>query len=158
MSLKRDEKYINWVVLSLSNHFAASDTRNLIIKRCGHGLALVIGVPAATWIGQFYGHWDDERRLNMIPGGRAGLRYLREHSILSKGVVAAPDERDGFLDAWLSDNQGESHPPITLTESWQDEAWAAAQICSRSDRLSVSQITAIRDLATSLRGHEPRLT
>lgn len=95
------------------------------------------------------GHWDDERRLNMIPGGRAGLRYLREHSILSKGVVAAPDERDGFLDAWLSDNQGESHPPITLTERWQDEAWAAAQICSRSDRLSVSQITAIRDLATS---------
>ncbi|QBZ89180.1 hypothetical protein EPZ47_10785 [Pseudomonas viciae] len=23
------------------------------------------------------GHWDDERRLNMIPGGKTGLRYLQ---------------------------------------------------------------------------------
>lgn len=98
------------------------------------------------------GHWDDERRLNMIPGGKAGLRYLREHSILRKGVVATPDQRDGVLDAWLNDHQGEGLPPITLTERWQDEAWAAAQICSRSDRLSVYQITAIRELAI---GHAP---
>ena len=95
------------------------------------------------------GHWDDERRLNMIPGGKAGLRYLREHSILSEGVVATPDERDDFLSAWLSEHQGESLPPITLTQRWQDETWAAAQICSRLDRLSIHQITAIRDLANN---------
>lgn len=95
------------------------------------------------------GHWDDERRLNMIPGGKAGLRYLREHSILNDGVIATPDERDGVLDAWLTGHQGKSLPPITIADRWQDEAWAAAQICSRSDRLSILQITAIRDLATS---------
>ena len=95
------------------------------------------------------GHWDDERRLNMIPGGKAGLRYLREHSILNDGVIATLDERDGVLDAWLTGHQGKSLPPITIADRWQDEAWAAAQICSRSDRLSILQITAIRDLATS---------
>ncbi|BBN63449.1 hypothetical protein KUIN1_26390 [Pseudomonas sp. KUIN-1] len=100
------------------------------------------------------GHWDDERRLNMIPGGKSGLQYLREHSILKRGVVATPDEREGVLDAWISDNQGDSLPPITLTERWQDETWAAAQICSRSDRLSVSQITAIRELTSAYHPEE----
>lgn len=95
------------------------------------------------------GHWHDERRLNMIPGGRAGLRYLREHSILTKGVIATPDERDGVLNGWLSNHREKNLPPLGLTERWKDEAWAAAQICSRSDRLSVSQIKAIRDLATN---------
>jgi hypothetical protein len=95
------------------------------------------------------GHWDDERRLNMIPGGKAGLRYLREHSILNDGVIATPDERDGVVDTWLTGHQGKSLPPITIADRWQDETWAAAQICSRSDRLSILQITAIRDLATS---------
>lgn len=95
------------------------------------------------------GHWDDERRLNMIPGGKAGLRYLREYSILKEGEIATPDERDGVVDAWLTGHRGESLPPITITDRWQDETWAAAQVCSRSDRLSIDQITAIRDLATS---------
>lgn len=36
---------------------------------------------------------------------------------------------------------------MSLGERWQDEAWAAAQLCSRSDRLSVTQIAAIRELA-----------
>ena len=93
------------------------------------------------------GHWDDLRRLNMIPGGKAGLRYLREHSIVRKGEIVSPDEREGVLGEWLSNHQGKSLPPMSLGERWQDEAWAAAQICSRSDRLSVIQIAAIRELA-----------
>lgn len=28
------------------------------------------------------GHWSDARRLNMIPGGKSGLRYLRENACL----------------------------------------------------------------------------
>jgi len=100
------------------------------------------------------GHWDDLRRLNMIPGGKAGLRYLREHSIIRKGEVVSPDEREGVLGEWLSNQQGKALPPMSLGERWQDEAWAAAQICSRSDRLSVSQIAAIRDLATHFQPDE----
>lgn len=93
------------------------------------------------------GHWDDERRLNMIPGGKAGLRYLREHSILAKGVIATPDDREPCIGEWLQSHEGKDLPPMSLTDRWQDDAWAAAQICSRSDRLSTSQIQAIRDLA-----------
>ncbi|MDH4552744.1 hypothetical protein [Pseudomonas sp. BN607] len=93
------------------------------------------------------GHWLDLRRLNMIPGGKAGLRYLREHSIVRKGEIVSPDEREGVLGEWLSNYQGKNLPLMSLGERWQDEAWAAAQICSRSDRLSVAQIAAIRELA-----------
>lgn len=39
---------------------------------------------------------------------------------------------------------------MSLGERWQDEAWAAAQLCSRSDRLSVTQIAAIRELAITI--------
>jgi hypothetical protein len=44
------------------------------------------------------GHWSDARRLNMIPGGKSGLKYLREN------VVPMPDERDRLLEAWLREN------------------------------------------------------
>lgn len=94
------------------------------------------------------GHWEDERRLNMIPGGRAGLRYLREHSILAKGVIAMPDDRDRTIGEWLHAHKRQSLPPMSITDRWQDDVWAAAQICSRSDRLSASQIMAIRDLSS----------
>ncbi|MNM31880.1 hypothetical protein D3C81_424650 [compost metagenome] len=92
-------------------------------------------------------HWQDERRLNMIPGGKAGLRYLRDNSILQSGEIVTPDEREGVLNAWLNGHQGSKLPPLSLAERWQDDAWAAAQICSRSDRLSITQISAIRELA-----------
>jgi hypothetical protein len=39
----------------------------------------------------------------MIPGGKAGPRYLREYSILRKGQVVTPDEREGILKAWLDE-------------------------------------------------------
>lgn len=32
------------------------------------------------------GHWDDERRLNMVPGGKSGLRYLRENGLRFRGA------------------------------------------------------------------------
>lgn len=97
-------------------------------------------------------HWDDERRLNMIPGGKAGLRYLREQAILSKGELAMPDDREQVLGDWLDRHSRQTLPRMTLADKWQDDAWAAAQICSRSDRLSLQQIAAIRDLSAA---HEP---
>ncbi|WP_342654972.1 hypothetical protein [Pseudomonas sp. F3-2] len=98
------------------------------------------------------GHWNDERRLNMIPGGKAGLRYLREHSILAKGEIALPDDRERALGDWLDRHSGQALPSMTLAEKWQDDVWAAAQICSRSDRLSLEQVAAIHDLSSA---HEP---
>src|SRR3546814_8338041 len=42
------------------------------------------------------GHWDDTRRLNMIPGGRAGSRYLRRAGLVdpcSEDLPVDPDQQ-----------------------------------------------------------------
>ncbi|WP_210250788.1 hypothetical protein [Bradyrhizobium hipponense] len=93
------------------------------------------------------GHWHDERRLNMIPGGKSGLRYLRENGMLTARVVPMPDERDRLVEAWLREHPRKGLPAPWVSEKWKDDAWAVAQICGRDDRLSVEQVRAIRELA-----------
>jgi len=47
------------------------------------------------------GHWRDERRLNMVPGGKSAPRYMREHVLIAPSVVPMPDERAGSsLNGW----------------------------------------------------------
>jgi len=94
------------------------------------------------------GHWSDARRLNMIPGGKSGLKYLRENGMLPARVVPMPDERDRLLETWLRENPRRGLPAPWVSEKWKDNAWAIAQICGRDDRLSVEQVRAIRELAT----------
>lgn len=43
------------------------------------------------------GHWHDQRRLNMTPDGKSGLRYLRENGLLQQSVVPMPDKRDPIV-------------------------------------------------------------
>src|SRR5882724_1198042 len=83
----------------------------------------------------------------MIPGGKAGLRYLRQNGMLSKHTVPQPDERDQFLLRWMRDNPRKGVPAPWISEKWKDDAWATAQICGRQGRLSVQQIAAVRRLA-----------
>jgi len=94
------------------------------------------------------GHWDDARRLNMIPGGKSGLRYLRENGMLPERIVPLPDERDRILSEWLHQHPRKGLPAPWVAEKWKDNAWAAAQICGRDNRLSVDQVHAIRELAS----------
>jgi hypothetical protein len=93
------------------------------------------------------GHWQDERRLNMIPGGKSGLRYMRENGLLNARVVPMPDDRDRMIEAWLRDHPRKGLPAPWVSEKWKDDAWAVAQICGREGRLSVDQVRAIRELA-----------
>jgi hypothetical protein len=93
------------------------------------------------------GHWEDERRLNMIPGGKSGLRYLRENGLLRAGSVPLPDDRDRLLEAWLREHPRKGLPAPWVAEKWKDNAWAIAQICGRDGRLSVDQVRAVRELA-----------
>lgn len=95
------------------------------------------------------GHWSDARRLNMIPGGKSGLRYLRENGMLPARTVPMPDERDRLLETWLREHPRKGLPAPWVSEKWKDDAWAIAQICGRDDRLSVEQVRAIRQLATT---------
>jgi hypothetical protein len=94
------------------------------------------------------GHWHDERRLNMIPGGKSGLRYLRENGMLPERVVPMPDERDRIVAEWLRNHPRKGLPAPWVAEKWKDDAWAIAQICGRDGRLSIEQVRAIRELAT----------
>ncbi|SMQ68495.1 hypothetical protein SAMN06295905_1584 [Devosia lucknowensis] len=100
------------------------------------------------------GHWHDDRRLNMIPGGKSGLKYLREHGLLAPRVVPSPDERDVLLEKWLRENPRRGLPAPWVSERWKDDEWAVAQICGRDGRLSVEQVRAIRRLADE---HPPDL-
>ena len=93
------------------------------------------------------GHWEDQRRLNMIPGGKDGLRYLREHGVIPAGPPPEPDGREPALATWVGGRNDPELPRPWLKERWRDREWAAAQICSRGDRLSVEQVEAIRRLA-----------
>lgn len=93
------------------------------------------------------GHWEDERRLNMIPGGKSGLRYLRENGLLQQSCVPKPDERDRIVSEWLKKHPRKGLPAPWVAEKWRDNDWAVAQICGRNNRLSVDQIRAIRQLS-----------
>lgn len=100
------------------------------------------------------GHWEDQRRLNMIPGGKSGLRYLRENGFLQQSVVPMPDERDRIVSEWLKDHPRKGLPAPWVAEKWQDNDWAVAQICGRDGRLSVEQVRAIRQLAKKYSAEE----
>lgn len=93
-------------------------------------------------------HWQDERRLNMIPGGKSGLRYLREHGLLKERAPPLPEDRDRVVADWLVGNPRRGLPAPWVSERWKDDDWAVAQICGREGRLSVEQVRAIRALAT----------
>lgn len=93
------------------------------------------------------GHWHDQRRLNMIPGGKSGLRYLRENGLLQQSVVPMPDKRDPIVSDWLKAHSRKGLPAPWVSEKWKDNDWAIAQICGRDDRLSIEQVRAIRKLA-----------
>ncbi len=100
------------------------------------------------------GHWNDERRLNMIPGGKSGLRYLRENGMLKESVVPISDERDGIVSLWIKEHPRKGLPAPWMAEKWRDNDWAIAQICCRDDRLSVDQVRAIRELAKQFSAEE----
>ncbi|WP_433695416.1 hypothetical protein [Paraburkholderia phenoliruptrix] len=93
------------------------------------------------------GHWEDERRLNMIPGGKSGLKYLRENGMLGRRVVPDPDGRERLVENWLREHPRKGVPAPWVAEKWKDADWAMAQICAQDGRLSVEQVRAIRDLA-----------
>jgi hypothetical protein len=95
------------------------------------------------------GHWPDTRRLNMIPGGKSGLKYLRENGMLPERVVPLPDERDRLVEGWLKAHPRKGLPAPWVSDKWKDDDWAIAQICGRDGRLSVEQVRAIRQLANS---------
>lgn len=92
-------------------------------------------------------HWDDDRLLNMIPGGRAGIAYLHEHGRIAKNAIPTPDNVERVLEAWLREHPRKGLPAPWVSKNWKDDSYALKVICGPEGRLSIEQVFAIRSLA-----------
>jgi len=86
--------------------------------------------------------------LNMIPGGREGIRVLRKLSPGGRSLTES-DDREAFLDGYLKTHSHFGKPNPGVAESWNDPAYAEAVICGRENRLSADQVREIRYLAAT---------
>lgn len=85
--------------------------------------------------------------LNMIPGGREGIKVLRKLSPVGETSLAESDDREALLDEYLKAHPHLGRPNPGVAESWTDPAYAEAVICGRENRLSADQVREIRYLA-----------
>ncbi|WP_213664391.1 hypothetical protein [Stutzerimonas stutzeri] len=92
------------------------------------------------------GHWQDERLLNMIPGGKAGIAYLHKHRIIGKGAVLQADQVEQALERWMKEHPHRGLPAPWMAEHWQDNDYALKVICGPEGRLSIDQVLQIRFL------------
>lgn len=60
------------------------------------------------------GHWGDTRRLNMVPGGRAGYRYLRRVGLIDQASEDLPDNREQAVSKWLDKYPDQPLPGICI--------------------------------------------
>jgi hypothetical protein len=88
-----------------------------------------------------------QKGLNMIPGGREGIRALRRLSIVGEASLTESDEREAFLDEYLKVHPLFGKPNPGVAAMWDEPAYAEAVICGRGNRLSAGQVREIRYLA-----------
>jgi hypothetical protein len=85
--------------------------------------------------------------LNMIPGGREGIRALHRLSLGSKSSITETEDREALLDKYLQSHPQLGKPNPGVAEKWNDPAYAEAVICGQENRLSADQVREIRYLA-----------
>jgi hypothetical protein len=85
--------------------------------------------------------------LNMIPGGREGIRVLHSLSLGGRRNSLETEEREAVLDDYLRSHPQLGIPKPGIAEKWNDPAYAEAVICARENRLSADQVREIRYLA-----------
>ncbi|WP_051645401.1 hypothetical protein [Labrenzia sp. DG1229] len=85
--------------------------------------------------------------LNMIPGGKKGLKYLHVHGMLGRNTHTSAVQNEKILEAFLRQNPRKGEPAPWVAENWKDDEWAIANICGREGRLKPKQVRTIRELA-----------
>jgi len=85
--------------------------------------------------------------LNMIPGGREGIRVLRKLSLGGDRSLVESDDREELLDEYLKVHPQFGKPNPGVAAAWEDPAYAEAVICGRENRLSADKVREIRYLA-----------
>ncbi|MDY7024980.1 MAG: hypothetical protein SVC26_01395 [Pseudomonadota bacterium] len=83
--------------------------------------------------------------LNMIPGGKKGLKFLHKHRLISDQNISL-DEREKAIREYQKTNPRLGIPNLIISELWKDEEYAQRIICGAEGRLSAEQVRKIRDL------------
>jgi hypothetical protein len=88
-----------------------------------------------------------QRGLNMIPGGREGIRALGRLSLGGTASLVETEDREEVLNQYLKEHPLLGRPNPGIAEKWNDPAYAEAVICARENRLTADQVREIRYLA-----------
>ena len=93
-------------------------------------------------VSKFSLYIDNRNGLNMIPGGRAGLRFLHDRAV---GRAVTIEDREVALDNLLKSRRISLPNPAVATH-WNDPEYAARVMCGRPGRFSVDDLGNIADL------------
>ena len=85
--------------------------------------------------------------LNMIPGGREGIRRLHERGLLADDASIEPEQAESLLETYVREHPRKGVPNPLVAQQWTDDAYAEAVICGRDNRLAAEQVRHIRALA-----------
>jgi hypothetical protein len=122
--------------------------RGVITTVCAVGLDEDSAMDAEEYLVDKYSlSGKHSNGLNMIPGGREGIRALRRLSIGGEASLTESDEREELLDEYLKVHPLFGRPNPGVAAAWDDPAYAEAVICGRENRLIADQVREIRYLA-----------
>jgi hypothetical protein len=85
--------------------------------------------------------------LNMIPGGKEGIKRLHELVQVNDRSLVDTDDREEILDDYLKQHPNLGAPKPGIAEKWNDPSYAEAVICGRDNRLPADQVREIRYLS-----------
>jgi hypothetical protein len=88
------------------------------------------------------------RGLNMIPGGYAGLKYLRQIGAVGNRERVSPDDKQNVVNRFFETATRKGLPNPLAAANWCDPSYAERVICAGEDRLKPSQIRDARFLAS----------
>lgn len=78
--------------------------------------------------------------LNMIPGGNAGLAYLRKIGALGASERVGVDDAQKLINRFFENTSRKGLPNPLAAANWLDPSYAEKVICSGPDRLKAQQI------------------
>lgn len=90
--------------------------------------------------------------LNMIPGGNAGLAYLRTIGALGTKERVSVDDRQAVINRFFERATRKGLPNPLAAANWLDPSYAEKVICAGPDRLKAQQIRDARFLSSL--GHD----
>lgn len=86
--------------------------------------------------------------LNMIPGGYAGLKYLRQIGAAGSSERITPDDKQDIVNRFFETASRRGLPNPLAAANWCNPSYAEKVICAGDDRLKPDQIRNARFLAS----------